>query len=850
MKIILWPVSLIVALNVGCGWFSENEQVTYQYSTVKVRNEQFIVSFAEGGQLEAVNKVKVETEMDGSSTIVSVVDEGTYVKGPRQVEAKAGDTPESLAKANGVSVEALQHVNENLQEAIDGEQTVMIPGDLLVELDADDLKDKILNQEISVRTARNAVTKAEGDLEIQRLRTGQSIEDAERVLRFAKLDMEKFLKSEDKITRQTFVNDLQYLSNRVSISEEKLVFQRELAERKFLANMALREEENNAFKLRADIQKLQSEVGAYEKYVYPKTEQDLNSTINRAKLDLTTEKKTATNSLLTAVEGLTTAKQKYGFEQEKLAEVKDQQNKSKIYAPANGLVVYHVGESSRYGGSSGIIEKGTTLRKGQDILQLPDLSQMMVALKVHESRFQSVRGRKQYRTRATDTVEGIAARNNVTERSLRRLNENPNANEKLEDKIARSEEITIPGMFVQVMIDGYDRSFEGEVSYIAPVAAQAERWGSNKKVHKCQVAITEPLPASVRPGATANCRIFIANLPRQYEVIENGEKVARKTLQVPIQSVVTTAAGKKVCYRMNAKGMPEPVLVETGYYDETHIQILDKTKGGLNVDDTILKAPLLHAKELNMKGGHFGYRTLNPEDLGLQNVALTTNFESDKPETVQKSRPPSSTAKAGGGRPSGAQQSGGRPSGGRPSGGRPSGGRPSGGGFGQSSGPPEELKLTDDQKTKWNAAREKRSTAMRSLFTSGIPREEMRSKMTELQSTYEKELNGFLTAEQKKKYQEIQSQRGQGSASRPGGGSSKGGGSGRRSMISRYDTDGDGKVSKEEYGAISGQARQLLGQFSDMDSNGDGFIDKDEEAEATRKMMERFQKGGFGSGGQ
>jgi len=41
-----------------------------------------------------------------------------------------------------------------------------------------------------------------------------------------------------------------------------------------------------------------------------------------------------------------------------------------------------------------------------------------------------------------------------------------------------------------------------------------------------------------------------------------------------------------------------------------------------------------------------------------------------------------------------------------------------------------------------------------------------------------------------------------------------------------------------------------LGQFSDMDSNGDGFIDKDEEAEATRKMMERFQKGGFGSGGQ
>ena len=52
-------------------------------------------------------------------------------------------------------------------------------------------------------------------------------------------------------------------------------------------------------------------------------------------------------------------------------------NKTRIYAPSPGLVVYHVGESSRYGGSSGPIEKGATLRKGQDIIHLPDLSQML-----------------------------------------------------------------------------------------------------------------------------------------------------------------------------------------------------------------------------------------------------------------------------------------------------------------------------------------------------------------------------------------------------------------------------------------------------------------------------------------
>ncbi len=55
-------------------------------------------------------------------------------------------------------------------------------------------------------------------------------------------------------------------------------------------------------------------------------------------------------------------------------------------------------------------------------------------------------------------------------------------------------------------------------------------------------------------------------------------------------------------------------------------------------------------------------------------------------------------------------------------GGRPGGGR-QGGGFGRSSGPPEELNLTDDQKTKWTAASTKLRDTMRELFTDGIPRD-------------------------------------------------------------------------------------------------------------------------------
>ena len=79
------PIALALIGTSGCGYFSKQEVASYDYGTEKVKNEQFIVAFSEGGELVAVDDVKVENEMDGSSTIVSIVDEGSTVKGARPV---------------------------------------------------------------------------------------------------------------------------------------------------------------------------------------------------------------------------------------------------------------------------------------------------------------------------------------------------------------------------------------------------------------------------------------------------------------------------------------------------------------------------------------------------------------------------------------------------------------------------------------------------------------------------------------------------------------------------------------------------------------------------------------------
>ncbi len=76
-----------------------------------------------------------------------------------------------------------------------------------------------------------------------------------------------------------------------------------------------------------------------------------------------------------------------------------------------------------------------------------------------------------------------------------------------------------------------------------------------------------------------------------------------------------------------------------------------------------------------------------------------------------------------------------------------------------------ELKLTDEQQKKITEIQTAQRTEMRKLFSEGN-RETLRERMTALREKTNKQIEGILTEEQKKKFKEMQSRRPQG---RPGG---------------------------------------------------------------------------------
>lgn len=114
------------------------------YYTVK--RGDFLVSLVEGGTLRAVQELIIRNELEGTTTIVSVVPEGTTVQ----------------------------------------------KGDLLVELDSSGLREKINNQEITVQNADGAYSKAKEDLQIQKLTQEAAVQDATLKVEFAESDLEKY----------------------------------------------------------------------------------------------------------------------------------------------------------------------------------------------------------------------------------------------------------------------------------------------------------------------------------------------------------------------------------------------------------------------------------------------------------------------------------------------------------------------------------------------------------------------------------------------------------------------------------------------------------------------------------
>ena len=110
---------LVLGLIGGGVWAARSymagkEEKKIQDKYFEAKKSDFIVTVKLAGNLASTDVEILKCELEGSTTIQSIVEEGTRVEGPTEYRLKAGDTLGGIAKSHAKHELSIRQLNEKL----------------------------------------------------------------------------------------------------------------------------------------------------------------------------------------------------------------------------------------------------------------------------------------------------------------------------------------------------------------------------------------------------------------------------------------------------------------------------------------------------------------------------------------------------------------------------------------------------------------------------------------------------------------------------------------------------------------------------------------------------------------
>jgi len=316
----------------------------------------FTVALKEKGELKAAKSTDVKCEVEGKSTIITLIDEGTSVK----------------------------------------------EGDLLVELASDEIENRIRQEELKESNAITTFEAAKAELEIQLDQNASNIRKADLQIELKTLELEKYEKGDWEQKLKDAEIAIQQATISLTRREQDFKASTELYAKNYTTQTEYAEADFNFKKAQWELDKANKALEVLQMYTHVAESRQKKSDLEEAIKECARVKKTADAEEVKKVRTLEGKKKELELIQDQLAKFRIQKEKCKIYAPTQGFVVYY-SEGGRWGMSDSQIKKGAQVYEQQVLMQLPDTSTMTAAVRVHEAKTDKLRLGQM----ATVTVEGI-----------------------------------------------------------------------------------------------------------------------------------------------------------------------------------------------------------------------------------------------------------------------------------------------------------------------------------------------------------------------------------------------------------------------------------------------------------
>ncbi len=347
---VILVVSVLIAVAKGITTLSnsdgEDQQATSnsnpEWHTVRRTNFDIIVTAT--GELDAKNKLFIRNEVEGKTTITDIVDEGTRVYKDDVLIRLADDT--------------IKLQIEESKEAVQKAETDKIAKEQALAIEKSEAE--------SLKRA-DEVKLALSELELAKWRDG-TLEQTKRKLQLS------LVEAEDNLI----------IARRRSDEAKKLIEAQFISRDEYDQDMLKLKQADSA------LETAKKDITVYEQYTKPQEEKKFTSDVEEARASLDRTIRKNTSKIATAQANFDSAVRSLELKQERLAKLEQQLEYCTMRAPSDGIVVY----ASSVG--SGRSRRDTPIGKNRDALYnenliiLPDTSQMIAILKVPESRMPDI----------------------------------------------------------------------------------------------------------------------------------------------------------------------------------------------------------------------------------------------------------------------------------------------------------------------------------------------------------------------------------------------------------------------------------------------------------------------------
>jgi HlyD family secretion protein len=323
------------------GWRVLHGRATGSTSVVtfKVAAMDLDVALKLGGEFKALRNVEIRNEVEGLSTILTIVPEGKLVK----------------------------------------------EGDVLVELASDTIKDRVEDARIRVENAKAALVNSQQSVTIQEKQNESDLNLAETNAKLTQLEYDQFDKGDSLVEMATRKTALENAQTDLERKQEDFKNAKSLSAQGFVSSNDVLDAEIAERDARNKLETAKANLEVWNKYAEPRQRQTLERKRAEALRELERVKIKTEASLLLRQADVRAREATARVESSRLANLEKQLEHCTIKAPQPGMVVYQSSTSGSSYSSQGPIEEGAQVRMNQTLIQLPDTGRMLVEVRVAES---------------------------------------------------------------------------------------------------------------------------------------------------------------------------------------------------------------------------------------------------------------------------------------------------------------------------------------------------------------------------------------------------------------------------------------------------------------------------------